>query len=223
MRIPRPHRRGPRSGELGAETEIQSIDDDPTVVLIADQEEGQQFPIMLDTGPSPAVSVADATEGNRRLVATAGLIGIGQLLASSLGFIRIEILNVLFYGVASGPFVFALKPVQMVSDLLIGGSVSGALIPSFTDHSEPSQRVDLRRIYSTVVNFVLLLMSVAILGVFFAAPYFVPFATAGFTPEQQQLTVMLVRIVAFSLYGLALYAATSALLYALREVVYPAF
>jgi putative peptidoglycan lipid II flippase len=223
MRIPRPRKRGLGSGELGAETGVQPIDDDPNVVLIADQEEGQQFPIMLDTGPSRAVSVADATEGNRRLVATAGLIGIGQLLASTLGFIRIEILNVLFYGVASGPFVIALKPIQMVSDLLVGGSVSGALIPTFTDHSDLNQRADLRRIYSTVVNFVLLLMSVAILGVFFAAPYFVPFATAGFTPEQQQLTVVLVRIVAFSLYGLALYAATSALLYALREVVYPAF
>jgi putative peptidoglycan lipid II flippase len=223
MRIPRPHKRGPGSGDLGTETGIQPIEDDPSVVLIADQEEGQQFPIILDTEASPAASEADATEGNRRLVATAGLIGIGQLLASTLGFIRIETLNVLFYGVASGPFVIALKPIQMVSDLLVGGSVSGALIPTFTDHSDPSQRVDLRRIYSTVINFILLVMTVAIVGVFFAAPDFVPFATAGFTPQQQQLTVVLVRIVAFSLFGLGLYAATSALLYALREVVYPAF
>jgi len=225
MRIPRPRNRGPDSGDPVAETGIQPLEygkEDPSVVLIANQDEGQQLPIILDTGDVPAVSRGGA-EGSKRLVATAGLIGIGQLVASTLGFVRIEILNVLFYGVASGPFVVALKPIQMVSDLLIGGSVSGALIPTFTDHSELSQRADLRRIYSTVVNFILLVMTIAIAGVFLAAPYFIPFATAGFSQQQQELTITLVRIVAFSLFGLGLYAATSALLYALREVIYPAF
>ncbi|MGO8948233.1 MAG: murein biosynthesis integral membrane protein MurJ [Ktedonobacterales bacterium] len=192
-------------------------------VLISNQEEGQQLPILLEAEPVAAESPVGSAEGSKRLMATAGLIGVGQLLASTLGFVRIETLNVLFYGVASGPFVIALKPIQMVSDLLVGGSVSGALIPTFTDYSDPSRRRELRRIYNTLINFILLLMSVAVAGVFFAAPYFIPFATAGFTPQQQQLTVTLVRIVAFSLYGLGLYAATSALLYALREVVYPAF
>ena len=196
---------------------------DPGVVMISNQEEGQQLPILLEDEPATSAAPAGSAEGNKQLVATAGLIGVGQLLASTLGFVRIETLNVLFYGVASGPFVIALKPVQMVSDLLVGGSVSGALIPTFTDYSDPSRRHELRRIYNTVINFILLVMSVAVVGVFFAAPYFIPFATAGFTPAQQQLTVTLVRIVSFSLFGLGLYAATSALLYALREVVYPAF
>ena len=193
------------------------------VLLIPSQEEGQHLPLLLEAEPATSGYSVDNAEGNKRLVTTAGLIGAGQLLSSTLGFVRIETLNVLFYGIASGPFVIALKPVQMVSDLLVGGSVSGALIPTFTDHSDPVQRPELRRIYNTIVNFILLVMTVAIAGVFFAAPYFIPFATAGFTPQQQQLTITLVRIVAFSLYGLGLYAATSALLYALREVVYPAF
>ena len=147
MRIPRPRKREPDRGDPVAETGIQPLEygkEDPRVVLIANQDEGQQLPIILDTGEVPAVSNA-AADGSKRLVATAGLIGIGQLVASTLGFIRIEILNILFYGVASGPFVVALQPIQMVSDLLIGGSVSGALIPTFTDHSEPNQRAGLTR------------------------------------------------------------------------------
>src|SRR5215469_13124705 len=225
MRILWPRLRRPNSGEHQTETGLSPLDyteAEPGVVLISNQEEGQQLPLLIDTEPAAPPSV-DADEGSKRLVATAGLIGAGQLLSSVLGFVRIETLNVLFYGVASGPFVIALKPIQMVSDLLVGGSVSGALIPTFTDHSDTGQRRELRRIYSSVINIILLLMSVAVVGVFFAAPYFVPVATAGFTEEQQQLTVSLVRIVSFSLFGLGLYAATSALLYALREVVYPAF
>jgi putative peptidoglycan lipid II flippase len=225
MRILWPKLRRQNSGGHQTETRLSPLDypkAESGVVLISNQDEGQQLPILIDTEPASPSSV-DADEGSKRLVATAGLIGAGQLLSSILGFVRIETLNVLFYGVASGPFVIALKPIQMVSDLLVGGSVSGALIPTFTDHSDPSQRRELRRIYNSVINIILLLMSIAIVGVFFAAPYFVPVATAGFTQPQQQLTVSLVRIVSFSLFGLGLYAATSALLYALREVVYPAF
>src|SRR5215472_10544809 len=66
-------------------------------------------------------------------------------------------------------------------------------------------------------------MAVAALGVIVAAPAFIPFETQKFTPADQQLTILLVRIAAFSLFGLGLYAATSALLYGLKHVVFPAF
>jgi putative peptidoglycan lipid II flippase len=156
-------------------------------------------------------------------VASAGIIAVGQLLSSVLGFVRIAVLNVLFYPVASGPFVTALRPIQQINDLLVGGSVSGALIPTFVDFSADGQRDELRRIYSTVVNLVLIVMAVAALGVIVAAPAFIPFETQKFTPADQQLTILLVRIAAFSLFGLGLYAATSALLYGLKHVVFPAF
>lgn len=158
----------------------------------------------------------------RRILASAGIIGIGTLLSSLLGFVRIEALNVLFYGTLSGAFVIALRPIQMISDLLVGGSVSGALIPTFVDHGAPEQREELRRIYSTVVNVVLIIMAVAAIAIVFIAPAFVPLLTADF-PQGRDLTVSLVRIAAFSLFGLGLYAATSALLYGLREVAFPAF
>src|SRR5579871_373267 len=219
-----PEHPGVHPGALSGEHSAPPPFDSDGAVLIANEEEGQQMPILLEGVPTETPSgESDATAGSKRMLKTAGLISIGTLLSSILGFVRIETLNVLFYGIASGPFVIALKPVQMVSDLLVGGSVSGALIPTFTDYSDPEQRAELRRIYSTVANIILLVMSVAVVGVFFAAPYFVPFATAGFSPDQQQLTVILVRLIAFSLFGLGLYAATSALLYALKEVVYPAF
>jgi putative peptidoglycan lipid II flippase len=161
--------------------------------------------------------------GRRRVLASAGIIATGQLLSSLLGFVRIEMLNILFFPIASGAFLVALRPVQMLSDLLVGQSVSGALIPTFVDYGDEPQREELRRIYSTVVNIVLLLMCVAAAGLFLLAPVFIPFWTQRYGPAGQQLAVSLARISAFALFGLGLYAATSALLYALKRVVYPAF
>ncbi|MGH2516015.1 MAG: lipid II flippase MurJ, partial [Ktedonobacterales bacterium] len=86
-------------------------------------------------------------------------------------------------------------------------------------------REDLRRVYSTIINLVLIVMTVAVIAIFFAAPAFVPLLAgkSSFGTQGQQLAVTLVRIIAFSLYGLGLYAVTAGLLYALKEVVFPAF
>lgn len=178
-----------------------------------------------DAPENAAATAAPQASAERRAVASAGIIGIGQLLGSILGFVRSEVLNTLFFGVPSGAFVLALRPIQQISDLLIQGSVSGALIPTFVDYSEEARREELRRVYSTIVNLVLIVMTIAVVAVEIGAPYFVPILapTASFTAEGQQLAITMVRIIAFSLYGLGLFAVTSGLLYALKEVVFPAF
>lgn len=163
--------------------------------------------------------------GRHRFLASAALIAIGQLLGSILGFVRITILNVLFHGVASGAFAIALRPIQQISDLVIQGSVGGALIPTFVDYGDQEKRKELSHVYSTVVNLVLIVMVVAFVGVWLGAPYFVPLLVSrkDFGAGGTQLTVTLVRIIGLSLFGLGLFAATSALLYALKQVVFPAF
>src|SRR5215469_1862348 len=215
-------RRMPQSADQGAASHspVGLPASVPSVEQASATADGQT-PISVT--PLPVASGAAQQQGHRRLVASAGIIAVGQLLSSILGFVRIAVLNVLFYPVASGPFVTALRPIQQINDLLVGGSVSGALIPTFVDFSADGQRDELRRIYSTVVNLVLIVMAVAALGVIVAAPAFIPFETQKFTPADQQLTILLVRIAAFSLFGLGLYAATSALLYGLKHVVFPAF
>src|SRR5258707_15381988 len=64
-----------------------------------------------------------AAGGRRRLIATAGVIAAGQLLSRVLGFLRIAVLDVVFYPVVSGTVLFALRPLQQGNDLLGGGSV----------------------------------------------------------------------------------------------------
>jgi putative peptidoglycan lipid II flippase len=188
--------------------------------------EAEQAGAALATAAAAGNTAATPAIGSRRRILTsASIIMVGQLLSSLLGMARIETLNVLFYGAASGAFVVALRPVQQLNDLLVGGSVSGALIPTFVDYSERERRDELSRIYSTVINLVLLAMAGAIVVLLVAAPVLVPFLAGDkrLSPDELALIISLVRIAAFSLVGLGLFAATSALLYALKDVVFPAF
>jgi putative peptidoglycan lipid II flippase len=177
--------------------------------------------------PVEAPDTSEGGEGGaqgRRIVRSAGIIMVGQLLSSVMGMVRIEIINILFYGAASGAFIIALRPIQQVSDLLIGGSVSGALIPTFVDYSEPEKRAELRRVYSTVATLALLVMAVAVAMMFFLAPWLAPIYIGPHgTVAERDLTANFIRVTAFGLFGLALYAVGSALLYALKDVIYPAF
>jgi putative peptidoglycan lipid II flippase len=187
---------------------------------------GANQPALAAIGTAQPVGPVSATEigtGHRQVVKSAAIIMLGNLLSSVLGMVRIETINALFYGAASGDFTTALRPVQQVSDLLVGGSVSGALIPTFVDYSSPDRREDLRHIYCSVANLVALLMTLAFVGLAVAAPFFVPLETGGYSAHDRQLTVQLVQIAALALLGLGLYLVGSALLYALKVVVYPAF
>jgi putative peptidoglycan lipid II flippase len=179
--------------------------------------------IPVDESGAVSGAQAQSTGQHRRIVSAAALIMLGQLLSSVLGMARIETINILFYGAASGAFIIALRPIQQLSDLLVGGSVSGALIPTFVDFSSPEKRQELRRIYSTVATLVTLLMAGAVVALFFLAPWLATLYLKHSTVADQQLTASFIRITAFGLFGLGLYAVGSALLYALKDVVYPAF
>lgn len=181
--------------------------------------------VPIEEPPAPTEQTSREVGGqHRRIVSAAALIMLGQLLSSVLGMVRIETINILFYGVASGAFIIALRPIQQLSDLLVGGSVSGALIPTFVDYSAPEKRQELRRIYSTVATLVTLLMAAAAVALFFLAPWLADFyLKPGSSVADHDLTASFIRITAFGLFGLGLYAVGSALLYALKDVVFPAF
>jgi putative peptidoglycan lipid II flippase len=198
----------------------------PTLTAATPADHPISTPVIDGAAPFPpelAAAAASPASSEHRVVGSAAIITAGSLLSSLLGMMRLEVINALFYGGAGGAFTVALRPIQQVSDLLVGGSVSGALIPTFVDYSAEERRAELRHVYCTVANLVAIIMTVACVGIVLTAPYFVPFETAGFTPANQRLTVQLVQIAALSLLGLGLYAVGAGLLYALKLVVYPAF
>ncbi|MGH2501692.1 MAG: lipid II flippase MurJ, partial [Ktedonobacterales bacterium] len=212
-----PHEAGHETGHEMGEALLLS---DPSLASVR----AQIVPVEEPGDEQQSARTAGGDGGqNRRIVSAAALIMLGQLLSSVLGMVRIVAINILFYGAASGAFIIALLPIQQLSDLLVGGSVSGALIPTFVDYSSPEKRHELRRIYSTVAMLAVLLMALAVAALFILAPWLAPLYLPHDSLADQQLTAKFIRITAFGLFGLGLYAVGSALLYALKDVVYPAF
>ncbi|HEV2236062.1 MAG TPA: lipid II flippase MurJ, partial [Ktedonobacterales bacterium] len=217
---------GEINSPLDADQARRELDDELAALAFAPSSSYGGLPLAqeeLAHAAEPAAGTGAAPVAEHRIMASAAVITAGSLASSLLGMVRIETVNAFFYGGASGAFTTALRPVQQVSDLIVAGSVSGALIPTFVDYSGQERRRELAHIYSTVANLVTILMTIGMVGIALAAPFLVPFGTRNFSHADQQLTIQLVQVAALSLLGLGLFAVASALLYALKLVVYPAF
>ncbi len=166
---------------------------------------------------------AASTSGHRRLVKAATFIMIGNLLSSLLGMVRLQVIGWLFgqSGVTDA-FFAALKIPQQFFDLLVGGAISGALIPTFVDHSAPDKRRELWRIFSTVFNLVAVITAVVTALLILLAPLYLPLLVDYHGGQGQilALTINLTRLILPSLFILGLFAVGSALLYALRSVIF---
>ena len=124
----------------------------------------------------------------------------------------------------SGPFLAAISPAQKFNDLIINGSVPGALIPTFNDYAAPEKREELRRLVFTLVNLVFLIMAGASVVFFFVAPWLVNHVLATkFDAQEQLLTLHFAQIIFLSLLALGPFAVLQASLFARKEFGWPAF
>ena len=173
-------------------------------------------PLMDTTSPG---APPDA-HSSHRLVKAATFIMIGNLLSSLLGMVRLQVISGLFgQGNETDAFYAALKIPQQFYDLLVGGAISGALIPTFVDYSAPEKRGELRRIFSTILSLVALVTAVVALLLMLLAPLYLRVLVA-YQGDKFDFTVNLTRLVVPSILILGLFAVGSALLYALRSVLF---
>lgn len=191
------------------------------VPLTRDTTSAEQVPV---GEPAVAVMQEEGRPSERReIVRSASLVMVGNLGSSVMGMVR-QIVVASTGQVIFAPFLAALQPAQTFNDLLVNGSVPGALIPTFTDYAAPEKRDELRRLVFTIVNLVLLIgIAVAILFTIIA-PWFVSTVlVSGFSTTSQLRTLELARIIIFSLLLLGPFAVLQAALYALKEFGWPAF
>jgi putative peptidoglycan lipid II flippase len=154
---------------------------------------------------------------------TAFVIMAGTLASSMLGLVRAQVIAGIFGQTAQvGAWFAALKTPQQVSDVLIGGAVSAALIPTFARYAAPERRRSLARLFSATTLAVALGLAVVAGMLMLLAPVLVPTLNPGFAPAMQGQTVALVRILALGLPGMGVCAVALALLFALRRALLPA-
>ncbi|GHO80917.1 putative lipid II flippase MurJ [Ktedonobacter sp. SOSP1-85] len=187
---------------------------EPVQQEIADQEIIEVVEVN-ETAPTPSK--------RGQLVKSATVVMLGNLGSSVLGQLRQSVLAGLGTAV-TGPFATALTPLQTFLDLLANGTVSGALIPTFTDYADEESHQELRRVVYSLVN-LLILISLFVNALFiFVAPWFVGSILAGdFTAGEKTLTITFSQVIICALTIMGPFAVLQAVLYARKEFGFAAF
>src|SRR5712692_2709410 len=105
------------------------------------------------------------TNSTRKAIARAAtIIMIGNIVSRLLGLVREQVIAVLFGASgATDAFVAASTVPTTIYDFLIGGAISAALIPIFSDYADdPAHAEDLSRITSTLLTLASLVLGVAV-------------------------------------------------------------
>jgi len=165
----------------------------------------------------------ETAESQLAIVAPASLIALGNVLSRLLGLARETVMASLFgaTGLVSAYRVAAIVP-TMLHDLLVGGMVSSALVPVFSEYAE-RDRAELWRVASLVISLATgVLGAFTVLGEFFA-PQIAWLLGGGFPPPILAETTSLMRITIPALLFLSLSSILSGLLYGIRRFAFPAF
>lgn len=158
-----------------------------------------------------------------RLARAAGVISLGNIASRVLGLAR-ETVKADFFGAGGAVDAFNVAAVvpTMLYDLLVGGMVSSALVPVFSEYDAQERREALWGLVNALLSMSVVVLAVAILILEVFAPQVAFLLSSGSSPEVLDLTARLLRITGPALLFLSLSGLLSGLLYALKRFTYPA-
>ena len=168
------------------------------------------------------------TGAGRGIAVAAVLIMLGNVVSRLLGLVRGQTIGAL-YGVTANADVFnaANRVPTMVYDLLIGGAITAALVPVFSEYAGRDERDgaghDLETLAGTVLGLALAVLVPAVGLLILLAGPLMSLLGVGFSPQVQAQGMFLVRLAlpAVVLQGVA--AVLMGVLYARRRVSLPSY
>ncbi len=166
----------------------------------------------------------EETADMERIAKAAGIVAVGNITSRILGLVR-DTVKSYFFGATGlvSAFDLATKVPMMFFDLLVGGMVSSALVPVFSEYSKPENRKELWRVASFLLSIGVIALTVLVLLGELLAPQIAYIIGGGLNEETLKLTTQLLRITLPAIVFLNLAGVLSALLYALKRFTLPAF
>lgn len=161
----------------------------------------------------------------RSVTKAAGQISIATAVSRILGFVRDILLARIFGATGStDAFFIAYRIPNLFRELFAEGSMSAAFIPVFTETLTKEGRDDARRLASSVLAFLICVISVVCLLGMLCAPYVVSAIAPGFikSPDKFELTVKLTRIMFPFLFFISIAALAKGILNSLKSFFVPA-
>jgi putative peptidoglycan lipid II flippase len=170
-------------------------------------------------------AIPPSTRTDRSGIAqAAGIIAAGNIASRVLGLVREQLIAYLFgaSGLVSAFGVAAIVP-KMIYELLIGGMLSAALVPVFSQVEELEGRSALWSLFNRVVSLAAMVLAVIVLLLEVLAPQVAWLLGGGFAPELQVALAQMIRIIAPAVLFLGLSGVVTGFLYTLKRFTYPAF
>jgi putative peptidoglycan lipid II flippase len=160
--------------------------------------------------------------GTKSAAKAAGLISAMFLLSRILGFIRESQAGSLFNRFETDAFFAAFTIPDVMYYLLVGGALSAAFIPIFTEYLAKEQEEEGWKVASTFINIVVLfLVGFTILGIIFTK-YLTPIIAPHFTAAKLHLLIDLTRIMFPAVCFTALAGLTGGILISYQRFMGPA-
>ncbi|NLP43464.1 MAG: murein biosynthesis integral membrane protein MurJ [Peptococcaceae bacterium] len=149
----------------------------------------------------------------QKMMRAAGLLMLANLISRFLGFIRESLMAGLFgKTAATDAYNTAFILPDLLYWLLVGGVLSAAFIPVLSEYIAKGQEKEGWKVVSSVTNLIFLSLCSLIIIAMFLTPKFIALQVPGFSPENQQLTVYLTRILLLQPVILALSGITMGIL-----------
>lgn len=157
------------------------------------------------------------------MVRAASLIAAGNVASRILGLVRETVIAGLFgaTGLVSAFRVAQIIP-TMLYDLLVGGMVSSALVPVFSEYAE-RDRAALWHLASMILSLAAVILGIIVLIIELAAPQVAYLMASGFDNELLATTAYLLRITTPAVFFLSMSGIVTGLLHSLRRFTLPAF
>lgn len=176
-------------------------------------------PLSEITAPPDAVAEKTTTG----IAGAAGIIGTGNIVSRVLGLVRETVIADYF---GASPYLSAFRVASqvptMIFDLLIGGMLSSALIPVFSDYAE-NRKKELWELASVLFSVAAVLLTALVILLELGAPVVAWLLGGGFEPEVLAMTTRLIRAVLPAVLVFGISGISIGLLYSLQRFAYPAF
>jgi putative peptidoglycan lipid II flippase len=174
-------------------------------------------------GPQPGSPGDEAASSGRGIARAATVVSLGNIASRIFGLLR-DNRNAYFFGATGSMSAFeaaALVP-KNIYELLVGGMVSAALVPVFSEYAAEREPEELWRLVSIMLSMVVVVMGGFLLLAELAAPWLTRLLVGGFGARLQALTTTLIRIISPAVIFFGLSGILTAVLYAQQVFTYPA-
>ena len=159
-----------------------------------------------------------------KIARSAAIVSIGNVMSRVMGLVREVVISHLF---GAGSAVDAYTAASIVPlrlyELLVGGMISSALIPTLSEYTTKEKRKELWHVASMLFTLAALALGGAILLLELAAPLITRVLVGGFDIPLQGETTRLLRIALLGVLFLGLSGMATALCQSLQRFALPAF